>query len=240
MTDWMRTAATARLTHAAPMTPTSARGRTRPVSTVWIITFADLVALMLTFFVLLFAMSQIQQQKWQSIVESLASNLSATHRIETAKFAADYQVPVDIAPPGAAVDYLEPILREHFASDPLLADAAIDQLADGLKVSFPGEQLFVGGTAELTARGGKIIFALGGVLRNLHNAIDVNASFSADGLAAARNWDNALARSVAVTRILAQSGFAGPIVARGRGDEPAASGAEGLDVLVRADRREQP
>lgn len=219
--------------------------RQRSTRNAWMITFADLMALMLTFFVLLFSMSQLQQQKWQSLVESLASNLSATIETKTAKFAVDYQPEAEIIPPGADLDYLEPILREHFAAEPMLARASIDRVEDGLSVSFPDERIFVGSTPELTARGARVLFALGSVLRNLDNAVDVNtrirrssavgAAGGAGATGTAADWETALARSVAVVRILAQSGFAGPIVARGQGDGNIR--AEGLDLLVREDRR---
>jgi len=210
--------------------------RPHSANNAWMITFADLIALMLTFFVLLFSMSQLQQQKWQSLVESLAGNLNATYKTETAKFAADYQPEAQIIPPGADLDYLEPILREHFAADPMLTGGMIQRVEDGLSISFPDERLFVGSAPELTARGAKVLFALGSVLRNLDNAVDVNARFRRSGTTVvAADWETALARSVAVIRILAQSGFAGPIVARGQGDGAIRAGV--LDLLVREDLR---
>jgi chemotaxis protein MotB len=225
----------------------SSSGRKGPARTAWMITFTDLVALMLTFFVLLFSMSQIEQKKWHSIVESLASNLSAIQKVETTKITADYQVEADIVPPGADLDYLEPILREHLGSDPLLAGAVVDRAVDGLNISFPNERIFAGQGAELSPKGEKVIFALGGVLRNLHNAIDVNTRLAADGKIGAKDWEKALTRSVAVVRILAQSGFAGPIVARGAGggapgDSVAGrrGGVDGLELLVRETQRSLP
>ena len=101
----------------------------------------------------------------------------------------------------------------------------------------------MGSTPELTARGAKVVFALGSVLRNLDNAVDVNTRIRRSGAAgatgvrgAAADWETALARSVAVVRILAKSGFAGPIVARGQDSGNIRD--DGLDLLVREDRRE--
>ncbi|MHA1600661.1 MAG: OmpA/MotB family protein [Alphaproteobacteria bacterium] len=199
------------------------------------VTFADLMALMLAFFVLLFSMSQIQRQKWQSIVESLASHQSATYETETAKYAADYQVAAPIIPPGADLDYLEPVLRDHFAAEPMLAGGLIERVEGGLGISFPDERLFVGSTPKLTARGTKVISALGSVLRSLNNAVDVNARMKSGATVETGNWETTLARSVAVARILAQSGYSGSVVARGRGSQIV--GADGLDLLVREDRR---
>jgi chemotaxis protein MotB len=220
----------------APDEPGPRPYRPRSSKNAWMVTFADLIALMLTFFVLLFAMSQMQREKWQSLVESLASNLSSTYEIETAKFTTDYQPEAQSAPPGADLDYLEPILREHFAAELLLAGGVIERVDGGLGVLFPDERLFVGRTSKLTTRGEKIVFALGGVLRNLDNAIDVNTRVSRAGAAgSAADWETALARSMAVVRILAQSGFAGPIVARSQGIGTIR--ADGLGIVVRENRR---
>jgi len=157
------------------LAPVPSGGGRRSTNFAWMITFTDLVALMLTFFVLLFAMSQLEQQKWQSLVQTLSRHLNAVEKSDRSKPAADYQIEVPIAPPAADLDYLEPILREHLAADPALADREVRRVADGLRLSFPEQRLFAGDTSRLSAQGGQMVFALGGVLRNLHNAVDVEA-----------------------------------------------------------------
>ncbi len=42
----------------------------------WMVIFADLLALLLTFFVLMFSMSSVQVAEWQAIVTSLSENLN--------------------------------------------------------------------------------------------------------------------------------------------------------------------
>src|SRR3546814_7872199 len=51
------------------------RGRNQSDAQAWLLTFTDLTALMLTFFVLLFSMSTIEKPNWQSLVNSLAPRL---------------------------------------------------------------------------------------------------------------------------------------------------------------------
>ena len=46
-------------------------------SQAWLVTFTDLVALMLTFFVMLFAMSKIEHRQWQNLTDALAQDLDA-------------------------------------------------------------------------------------------------------------------------------------------------------------------
>ena len=42
----------------------------------WMITFADLLSLMLAFFVLLFAMSKVEVDSWKALVDSLSNRLN--------------------------------------------------------------------------------------------------------------------------------------------------------------------
>ena len=44
-------------------------------SSVWLIIFADLVALLLTFFVMLFSMSNVTEESWKRMVEALTKEL---------------------------------------------------------------------------------------------------------------------------------------------------------------------
>src|SRR3546814_1780661 len=65
------------------------RGRNQSDAQAWLLTFTDLTALMLTFFVLLFSMSTIEKPNWQSLVnrsEEHTSELQSLMRISYAVF----------------------------------------------------------------------------------------------------------------------------------------------------------
>ena len=51
-------------------------GGGKTIGRAWMITFADLTALMLTFFVLLFSMSKVETSTWEAIVDSLKHELN--------------------------------------------------------------------------------------------------------------------------------------------------------------------
>ena len=57
----------------------------RGPSKAWMITFTDLVSLMLTFFVMLFAMSNVKIDKWESMIDvlSLSFNVSRAKAVVT-------------------------------------------------------------------------------------------------------------------------------------------------------------
>ena len=50
----------------------------------WLDTYADMVTLLLTFFVMLFAMSTVDASKWQTLVKAFSTNKQATANIEQA------------------------------------------------------------------------------------------------------------------------------------------------------------
>ncbi len=183
----------------------------------WLLTFTDLVALMLAFFVLLFAMTQIEQRKWKGLVESLASDLNVLHKVETTQPAVEYHPEEDAVVPGADLDYLTPVIRQQVAAHPLLARATIHRSARRLVISVPAGLLYRPGAVALAPQARDIGSALGSVLRNLSNRIAVEAHLARSGAAPAKrgDWELALARAAAFTGILIRAGYRGPIVAHG-------------------------
>src|SRR5262245_36799909 len=55
------------------------------VSRAWIVTFADLLCLVLTFFVMLASMQKIDAARWAGVSESLSRNLDPDHTATTAR-----------------------------------------------------------------------------------------------------------------------------------------------------------
>ncbi len=218
----------------------------------WMITFTDLVALMLAFFVLLFAMSQVEQKKWQGLVDSLNADLNALKSVERVKPALDYHPEDEAVLPGADLDYLASVLRQQIAAHALLARGTIRRLPDRLVVSLPADLLFRANATTLAPGARDAGFALGGVLRNLNNRIEVAARVRHSDRAHGRrsDWQLALARAALFTGMLTRAGYRGPIVARGivesraGGQAPASSAEPGglqgdrLDIVIHEFARE--
>ena len=221
-------------------------------SQAWMITFTDLVALMLAFFVLLFAMSQIEQKKWQGLVDSLNADLNTLKSVERVQPALDYHPEDEAVVPGADLDYLASVLRQQLAAQALLARGTIRRLPDRLVVSLPADLLFRANATTLAPGARDAGFALGGVLRNLNNRIEVAARVRHSNRAQGRrsDWRLALARAALFTGMLTRAGYQGPIVARGivesrAGRQAPASSAEPgraqgdrLDIVIHEFARE--
>ncbi len=180
------------------------------------ITFTDLVALMLTFFVMLFAMSTLETQKWQSLVDSLAENLSAVGERPVAVPQADFDMPAESPPPGTDLDYVAGLLREQLPAMPSLDAAELLRADDRLLISLPADLLFAPDGVELAGDAAPAQ-ALGAAMRNLPNRIEV-AAHGAPGRPDASPWELSLLRARAVAAALARAGYDGPVAALGYGE----------------------
>lgn len=201
----------------------------------WMITFADLVALLITFFVMLFAMSQVEQRKWQNLVNALSNRLDLVREIEVALPTENRDVESVQTLPGSNLDYLAALLEEHLAAEPLLGEALLQRRPDRLVISLPSLLLFPSGAADLDPEGERVVFALSNLLRNLNNRIEVTGSADPEAPSGAfkSNWVLSLVRATRVAKLLADAGYQRPIVTRGLGDSRFESLAPNLDQAQR-------
>src|SRR3972149_2822641 len=89
--------------HAGSDPRAAAAGPPRPYGDpVWLITFADLVGLMLASFVMLFAMSGIDGAKWRGVADGLSRSLDPVIAIEDEGPRADRHVDAGAGGPGRA------------------------------------------------------------------------------------------------------------------------------------------
>ncbi len=194
------------------------RGR-QDTSQAWLLTFTDLAALMLTFFVLLFSMSTIKDEDWQNLVDALSPQLASLQEVTVALPTADKAADEVERLPGTDLDYLAAVLKEQMAANDVLGGARVRREAESLVISVPGDLLFPPGAIELGETGDKAVFALSGVLRNLRNVIEVagHADPSQPQHLYPSNWELSLARASSVSGRLSKLGYQGSIVVRGYG-----------------------
>ena len=113
------------------------RGQGGDSTGAWMVTFTDLVALLLTFFVMIFAMSHVKTADWSSLTESLRRHLNSVAGQTVASPSLRMDVPSPDRQPGADLDYLSELLAGHLSEAPGLADARLRRGEDRLFVSLP-------------------------------------------------------------------------------------------------------
>lgn len=196
---------------------------------IWLITFTDLVALMLTFFVMLFAMSNVKTSEWQNVIDSLSQTLrpeiEKTARVSTSSF----NIGTIFRGRATNLDYLASVLGDVVDGDALLSLGRLMRLEDRLIIALPGDLLFEAEGAALTERGRQALFLLGGVLRNIGNRIGVNDHSGAPRTAPSSggegrsNWELSTTRAAMVANALRQSGYPDDIIAFGYADSRSGS-----------------
>ena len=201
----------------------------------WMVTFTDLVALLLTFFVMIFAMSHVKTTEWSSLTESLRRHLNSVAGQTVASPSMRMDGPSPDRAAGADLDYLAELLAGHLSDTPALADAQMRRGEDRLVVALPADLLFNAGDFTLTADAADAVFQLGGVLRNMPNGIAVvgHADPRKPGSAYPSNWELSLLRAQAVAAALREGGVDGRIRARGQGDSRFADLPTGVDQAER-------
>ena len=144
----------------------------------WMLSLADLISLLLTFFVMLFAMSTVKVDAWNEIIDSMSkAAVDIENPEETDAPQADNNISTTIRKPAMNLDYLKSILTNNLKNDDVLGDAMLRQESDRLVLSLPGDLLFVSGQAALTRQAQQALFRLGGVLSNIGNKVGRTGTF---------------------------------------------------------------
>lgn len=191
---------------------------------IWLVSFTDVMALMLTFFVMLFAMSEPEKEQWSDVMLSLESELNSYYgpalnqgpqeTINLAKI--DLDRALDIG-------YLTLLVREIVDGNDALSDAVINREHDHMVISLPDNLLFDGGSAEPKDAGLRALYALGGPLTRIKNRIEVVGHADPRPVgerneAYDSNWDLSLARALNVAAVLENVGYDKHITVQGFSD----------------------
>lgn len=187
----------------------------------WMVLFADLLALMLTFFVLLFSMNAVQVDGWQAVVASLSQRLAP----------ATPQTVEEAAPRGQAarrnvaramdLDYLNNLIELKLRGHPVLGQAVLYRKSNAVVIVMPSAMMFTPGTDRLTGAGKQVVFEFGEMFRLITNQININghAEVEAGGKSPFLNdWDLSLARAIVVARQIRKAGYSREIQSFGMGN----------------------
>ena len=188
----------------------------------WMVTFTDLVSLMLTFFVMLFSMSTLQMDDWDAMTDTLTQSLNPGKLKTVASQTAQFNIDTIFRRQATDLDYLSGVLERGVAEDEILKTSKIMLLDDRLVVALPGDLLFPAGSATMPEEAQSALFVLGSLLRNVGNQIGVNGHTDprppSGNSPFSSNWSLSLARSAAVANALRRSGYTDDILAYGYAD----------------------
>lgn len=188
----------------------------------WIITYSDLMSLLLAFFVLLFSFSTIDARKFQQALLSMRGALGVLSggRMVLPEVLSEPPLPPDIdlprvgerwifTPDVAQMLEVEQQVREALATAGLEEAALIRIEERGLLLRFPDSVFFDSGRADLRPEGVQLLDALKPVLAQVPNPIRVEGHTDNVPINTYRypsNWELSSARAGAVIRYLLAGG----------------------------------
>jgi chemotaxis protein MotB len=194
----------------------------RPPAPGWMITFADLLSLLLAFFVLMFATTAVEEKDWQRVVVPISTYLTG-HTIAAPE--------ASVAPPAGPahidLDYIAALLARLAADSSSLSGAAVERAEHVVLFRLPVGLAWQGGDPAPLAD-------LARLLADLDNRVEVRVHTVADPSPHADpliDWRRSLAHAVAVSAELARLG-AKPLPASGSVDLAGALGDEQIVILI--------
>lgn len=187
----------------------------------WLLTFTDTMALMLTFFVLLFSMTEPEKQNWSEVTSALQSEFNKFYGALQNRGPLD-ALNIDRINFNQALNigYLKSLLESAIGESKFLEGVTLIPQPGSLIISLPRDLLFDSGDAAVTEEGARALYVLGGVLSKIRNKIEVAGHADprpVDGNAGQfdSNWDLSLMRAANVAAILESVGYDKDIVIHG-------------------------
>lgn len=187
----------------------SVRRYNSSMSNIWLLSFTDIIALMLVFFVMLFAMSQPDEDVWVTMVEGMSKG-QKEHSAMQGEESTGLHGTVDMdrirRQPALSTNYLFAVIKRLQDNNPVLSAAVFESYERETHLTLPYDQLFTGDNPlELAADGREIMALLTGTLGHLQNRMDIVLFGDADRL------DTKLRQSSLLAGMFTEKGYKGDI-----------------------------
>ncbi len=181
---------------------------------IWLITFTDLVSLMLAFFVMLFAMSGMKIEVWEATILAI-SRTENPSRIPLTPPVAAHNVSTTARTAALDLDYLATLFHRIGRGSTAFAETRLVRTPDALIVVLNADEIFTddlfgNDKTGLSATAMQTLSAVADLLRNFSNRIGVRLHVDPeDALDAghASTWERALIGAAMVANNLRAAGY---------------------------------
>ncbi len=175
----------------------------------WMVTYGDCMGLLLTFFIMLAAMSEVKEEKFHKVLESIREYLG----YETADASEPGQ-----ATAGSLYEQIRRVAQESAPIDrpegvdarsTLGQDVRVQTVEEGYKITVGGKILFDEGSAELKESAHDTLGRLAGVVSGYYNKLEIRGHTAIEDLppGAKDLFDLAYMRAKAVGEYMVNQGI---------------------------------
>lgn len=211
----------------------------------WMVTFTDIMALMLTFFVMLYAMSNPKIEDWKNLSNTLQENFNKYYgQAQNRGF--EEAISIEKIDYSRALDlnYLRALIEALIEREGSLKAVSLINQRNSLILSLPQDLLFEPAQADVKPEGARALYAIAEMLSRIKNRVEVVGHADPRAIRSdefSSNWDLSAARAVHVAAVLQDVGYTQSVTVRGMAagryaDLPAGlSEQEKLDLSRRVD-----
>ncbi|MDP1723210.1 MAG: OmpA family protein [Alphaproteobacteria bacterium] len=184
-------------------------------SPLWVITFVDMLSLLLSFFILLFSMCELKKKQLEHhFPQKFYPEKSQGSPIPEQGTAAFNIQP----PPALNLNYLINVINAKIKDIPFLKQAIIIPFNDRVILSMPSELIFDTAKATLKKESQHALNLLAEGLRTIPNRVQIYGYSDPRPIKGGpyiSNWELSLARALSVEKALLDGGYDHPILTQG-------------------------
>jgi chemotaxis protein MotB len=169
----------------------------------WMATFSDTITLLLTFFILLYSFSTIDQQKWQSIATSLQSVLTGKESNGIMKNTSPVQTIPSNIENKSNMDEIYERVKKFIEENKLGTTVEIKEDDRGVILQLRDSILFESGKADVLPESKSLLDKLGNLIKTVPNNIIVEGhtdNVPINTYKFQSNWDLSASRAVNVVK----------------------------------------
>lgn len=150
----------------------------------WLVTYSDLITLLLVFFIVLYSMSQIQNEKFNALVDSLKTAFQGDNVLSETSLKPTGQnndlstIPIekkdkDKDKNKEKLDQLYVKLHDYIKKNNLEKEIQLTNLQRGVQITFRERILFDLGQADIKKQAEPVLEKVGGILKTVPNDISI-------------------------------------------------------------------
>ena len=195
-------------------------GHGGPSSERWLLTYSDMITLLMVFFVVLFSMAQVDMAKYQKLAESLNRAFGGDGNMiivpiggsEVGTFESENRRPVMLDMPTISYDTTDVSaeLGDAISRAGIAGQVSVRTNIEGVIISLSEDLVFPSGSAELQPKGKAALDNIARILGTMPNAVRVEGHTDdrpTNNPNYPTNWELSTARAVSIVRYLEAKGI---------------------------------
>lgn len=172
----------------------------------WMMTFVDLLSLLLAFFILSYSMATIPKNSWQEISDTMSRTFHGNRVIKDPSSSTLLDAATVLDKKALNIGYLKTILNDKLKRYPALKDTIhITRKSGHLELSLPSHTMFEANSETLSMNASTLLLQLSEVLKQINNRIEILA-YAHTGVINGSNfqsvWELMLARATSIAHEL--------------------------------------